>query len=98
MPADAFNPFNPFEQIISVFTWARLADFGNRLVDEANIAELFTVGVKGDKLFNGSWGYHGAFRYSQIQDTFELRNVSVSRFNRILNAADSIFNPTKPDI
>ena len=97
MPADAFNPFNPFEQIISGFTWARLADFGNRLVDEENIAELFTVGVKGDKLFNGSWGYDGAFRYSQIQDTSELRNVSVSRFNRILNAADSIFNPTKPD-
>src|SRR5213083_1905365 len=97
MPADAYNPFNPFEQIISGFTWARLADFGNRLVDQENIAELFTVGVKGDKLFNGSWGYDGAFRYSQIQNTSELRNVSVSRFNRILNAADSIFNPTKPD-
>jgi iron complex outermembrane receptor protein len=97
MPLDAFNPFNPFEQIISGGTTARLADFGNRLVDEENIAELFTVGVKGDKLFNGSWGYDGAFRYSQIQDTSEVRNVSVSRFNRILNAADSIFDPTKPD-
>src|SRR5438128_11160477 len=98
MPPDAYNPFNPFEQIISGATNARLADFGNRLFDEENIAELFTVGVKGDKLFNGSWGYDGAFRYSQIENTFEFRNVSVSRFNRILNAADSIFNPTKPDI
>ena len=97
MPPDAYNPFNPFEQIISGDTMARLADFGNRLVEEENIAELFTVGVKGDRLFNGSWGYDGAFRYSQIQNTSELRNVSVSRFNRILNAADSIFNPTKPD-
>ena len=50
---------------------ARLADFGNRLVDNENVAELFTVGVKGDKLFNGSWGYDGAFRYSQIQNIAE---------------------------
>jgi iron complex outermembrane recepter protein len=97
MPPDAYNPFNPFGQIISGFTNARLADFGNRLFDVENIAELFTVGVKGDKLFNGSWGYDGAFRYSQIQNTSEVKNVSVSRFNRILNAADSIFDPTKPD-
>src|SRR5205814_1044926 len=97
MPPDAYNPFNPFEQIISGATNARLADFGDRLIDNENIAELFTVGVKGDKLFNGTWGYDGAFRYSQIENTSEFRNVSVSRFNRILNAADSIFNPTKPD-
>src|SRR5213080_172361 len=97
MPSDAYNPFNPFEQIISGATNARLADFGDRLIDNENIAELFTVGVKGDKLFNGTWGYDGAFRYSQIENTSEFRNVSVSRFNRILNAADSIFNPTKPD-
>src|SRR5947208_15240112 len=97
MPADAFNPFNPFEQIISGGSRARSFAYGNRLFDNENIAELFTVGVKGDKLFNGSWGYDGAFRYSQIQYTSEFRNVSVSRFNRILNAADSIFNPTKPD-
>jgi len=28
VPADAFNPFNPFEQIISGGTRARLADLG----------------------------------------------------------------------
>ena len=46
MSPDAYNPFNPFEQIISGGTRARLADFGNRLIDNENIAELFTVGVK----------------------------------------------------
>src|SRR6266516_4467274 len=56
MPAGAFNPFNPFEQIISGGTRARIFDFGDRLIDNENIAERFTVGVKGDKLFNGTWG------------------------------------------
>src|SRR5437762_4479618 len=56
MPVGAFNPFNPFQQIISGNTSLRIFDFGNRLFDNENIAELFTVGVKGDKLFNGTWG------------------------------------------
>jgi len=86
MPADAFNPFNPFEQIISGGSRARIFDFGNRLFDNENIAELFTVGVKGDKLFNGSWGYDGAFRYSQILNISRIQDVSVSRFERILNS------------
>src|SRR5438034_2748740 len=97
MPADAFNPFNPFEQIISGGSRARIFDFGNRLFDNENIAELFTVGVKGDKLFNGSWGYDGAFRYSQILNISRIQDVSVSRFERILNANDSLFNPSLPD-
>ena len=97
MPADAFNPFNPFEQIISGGSRARIFDFGNRLFDNENIAELFTVGVKGDKLFNGSWGYDGAFRYSQILNISRIQDVSVSRFERILNANDSLFNPALPD-
>jgi iron complex outermembrane recepter protein len=97
MPADAYNPFNPFEQIISGFTFARIADFGDRLIDNENIAELFTIGIKGDKLFNGTWGYDGAFRYSQILNISRIRDVSVSRFDRIMNAADSIFNPAASD-
>ena len=36
------------------------------IFDNDNVAERFTVGVKGDKLFNGTWGYDGAFMYSQI--------------------------------
>ena len=55
-PADAFNPFNPFDQIISGGTRARLAEFGNRLFDNETDAWLSTLGIKGDKLFDGSLG------------------------------------------
>src|SRR5438874_578114 len=90
----AFNPFNPFEQIISGGSRARLADFGNRIIDNENIAERFTVGVKGDKLFDGSWGYDAGFMYSQIQQIAQIRSVNGPRFERILNAADPLFDPT----
>jgi iron complex outermembrane receptor protein len=93
MPAGAFNPFNPFEQIISGGSRARIADFGNRLFDEENVAERFTVGVKGDKLFNGTWGYDGAFMYSQFQQIQQIQDVNGPRFEQILNANDSLFNP-----
>jgi iron complex outermembrane recepter protein len=96
VPADAFNPFNPFEQIISGGTRARLAEFGNRLFDNETDAWLSTIGIKGDKLFNGSWGYDAGFRYSQIKNTQTGTQVSASRFNRILNQADPIFDPTSP--
>ena len=97
MPAGAFNPFNPFEQIISGGTRARGADFGNRLFDEESIAELFTIGVKGDKLFDGSWGYDGAFRYSQIMQIARIQDINGPRFERILNGNDSLFNPGSSD-
>jgi iron complex outermembrane receptor protein len=96
VPADAFNPFNPFEQIISGTSRARLADFGNRLFDNETDAVLTTVGVKGDKLFDGSWGYDAGFRYSQLKNIQTGQQVSASRFNRILNQADPIFDPTSP--
>src|SRR5438309_3930077 len=96
VPADAFNPFNPFEQIISGGTRARLAEFGNRLFDNETDAWLSTVGVRGDKLFDGTWGYDAAFRYSQLKNTQTGTQVSASRFNRILNQADPIFDPTSP--
>ncbi|HEY5992649.1 MAG TPA: TonB-dependent receptor, partial [Candidatus Udaeobacter sp.] len=94
MPATAFNPFNPFQQIISGSSRARIFDFGNRLIDTENIAERFTVGVKGDKLFNGTWGYDGAFMYSQLENIFKFQGVDRFRFARILNANDPLFNPT----
>jgi iron complex outermembrane recepter protein len=97
MPAGAFNPFNPFEQIISGGSRARIADFGDRIVDNENIAERFTVGVKGDKLFNGTWGYDAGFMYSQIQQISQLKNVNLVRFERILNGNDSLFNPSSGD-
>src|SRR5438477_4041840 len=96
VPADAFNPFNPFQQIISGGTRARLADFGNRLFDNETDAWLSTIGIKGDKLFDGSWGYDAGFRYSQLKNTQTGTQVSASRFNRILNQADPIFDPTSP--
>jgi outer membrane receptor protein involved in Fe transport len=97
MSPDAFNPFNPFEQIISGVTRARIFDFGPRLVDNENIAERFTVGVKGDKLFNGTWGYDGAFMYSQIQQILRFQGINIVRFQRILNAADPLFDPTSSE-
>src|SRR5213595_361957 len=96
VPADAFNPFNPFEQIISGGTRARLAEFGNRLFDNETDAWLSTIGIKGDKLFDGSWGYDTGFRYSQLKNIQTGTQVSASRFNRILNQADPIFDPTSP--
>ena len=36
---------------------ARLAEFGNRLFDNDSDAFLATLGVRGDKLFDGNWGY-----------------------------------------
>jgi iron complex outermembrane receptor protein len=96
-PGGAFNPFNPFGQFISGGSRARPADFGSRLVDNENEAWLSTIGVKGDKLFDGSWGYDGAFRYSQILNISQVRDVNGPRFERILNANDSLFNPASSD-
>jgi hypothetical protein len=96
-PAGAFNPFNPFNQFISGGSRARIADFGNRLFDNENEAWLSTIGVKGDKLFDGSWGYDAGFRYSQILSINQIRDVNGPRFERILNANDSIFNPASSD-
>ena len=97
VPDDAFNPFNPFQQIISGGTRARLAEFGNRLFDNETDAWLSTIGIKGDKLFDGSWGYDTGFRYSQLKNIQTGQQVSISRFNRILNAADPIFDPNSSE-
>lgn len=89
----AYNPANPFNQIISGGSRARLAEFGNRLFDNETDAFLGTVGFKGDKLFNGTWGYDTGFRYSEVRNTTTGTQVSSSLYNRILNQADPIFNP-----
>jgi len=96
-PPGAFNPFNPFGQFISGGSRARIADFGNRVFINENEAWLSTIGVKGDKLFDGSWGYDGAFRYSQIVSVNQIKDVNGPRFERILNANDSLFNPASSD-
>ena len=92
----AFNPANPFNQIISGGSRARLAEFGNRKFDNETDAFLSTVGFKGDKLFDGSWGYDTGFRYSEVRNTTTGTQVSSSLYNRVLNQADPIFNPTSP--
>ncbi len=93
----AYNPFNPFDQIISGGSRARLAEFGNRIFDNKTDAFLTTVGVKGDKLFDGTWGYDAGFRYSQVENVQTGTQVSISRFNRILNQADPIFDPNSSE-
>ncbi len=93
VPATAFNPFNPFNQIISGGSRARLLEFGNRLFDNETDAFLATIGLRGDKLFDGNWGYDFGFRYSNVKATSTGTLVSTSRFNRILNQNDPIFQP-----
>jgi outer membrane receptor protein involved in Fe transport len=93
VPPDAFNPFNPFDQIISGGSRARLLEFGNRLFDNESDNFFATFGVKGDKLFDGSWGYDGAFRYSNIKATSTGTLGSSSRLSKILNQNDPVFQP-----
>jgi iron complex outermembrane recepter protein len=90
----AFNPFNPFQQFISGGSRARLAEFGDRLLDNETDAFMTTLGLKGEKLFDGTWGYDAGFRYSQIRNTSTGTFVSGVLFDRILNANDPIFDPS----
>lgn len=93
LPADAFNPFNPFQQVISGGSRARLLEFGNRLFDNETDNFLATIGLRGDKLFDGTWGYNGGFRYNNIKETATGTLVSTSRFVQVLNQNDPIFQP-----
>ncbi len=96
LPTGAYNPFNPFQQIISGESRGRPFEFGPRDFDTVTNTFFTTVGLHGDKLFNGTWGYDAAFRYSRAESDLDLRTVSTSRFQRTLNAADPIFDPTSP--
>jgi iron complex outermembrane receptor protein len=91
--ANAYNPFNPFNQILSGGTRARIFDFGNRLIDNQAQVWLTTLGVKGDKLFDGNWGYDAFFRYSESDLTSQIVTAAGDRFAQILNANSDIFNP-----
>ena len=96
LPADAFNPFNPFNQIISGGSRARFLEFGNRLFDNITHNFLATIGLRGDKLFDGTWGYDSGFRYSKIQVDSLGTLVSNSRLTQILNQNSSVFQPGGP--
>jgi outer membrane receptor protein involved in Fe transport len=93
VPPDAFNPFNPFNQIISGGSRARLLEFGNRLFDNTTDNFFADIGLRGDKLFDGTWGYDGGFRYSKVKETSQGTLVSASRFSQILNQNDPVFQP-----
>jgi hypothetical protein len=93
VPVGSFNPFNPFQQIISGDTQARLGDFGDRENDAETHAWFSTIELKGDKLFDDHWSYDVSFRDSEVDNTSGGTFVSAARFDRVLNAADPIFNP-----
>ncbi len=93
----AYNPFNPFQQIISGGSRGRLFDFGDRLYDTTTDSLYPTLGIRGDKLFDGTWGYDLAARYSYIVSNDSFKAQSAPLINRIFNAADPIFDPASPE-
>src|SRR5207248_13060 len=93
VPPGAYNPFNPFQQIISGNSQASLFEFGEETFDNLTDAFFTTVGLRGDKLLGGNWGYDATFRYSHIDATIDFTAPSKTRFDRVLNAADPIFDP-----
>lgn len=94
--AGAYNPFNPFNQDITGGTRARLAEFGNRIFRNQTDALLLTAGIKAENIM-GKWNFDAGYSHSAIRDTSRNTLVSASRFNRLLNAADSFFTPGSSD-
>lgn len=92
----AYNPFNPFQQVFSDNTRFRLAEFGNRIYKDESDSFLGRIGLKGQDIA-GKWGYDVGANYSRIQATSTTSQASASRFNRILNANDPIFDPTSSE-
>lgn len=94
--AGAYNPFNPFNIDIAGGSRARLAEFGNRIFRNETDAFLTTFGIKGENIMD-KWNFDAGLSYSEIQDTSRNTLVSSSRFNRLMNAADPIFNPASSE-
>ncbi|MEY2880782.1 MAG: hypothetical protein RLZZ15_3162 [Verrucomicrobiota bacterium] len=94
--AGAFNPFNPFNIDITGGTRARLAEFGNRIFRNSTDALLLTTGLKAQNVM-GSWNFDAYYSHSAIRDTSRNTLVSSSRFNRLVNANDSFFQPGSAD-
>jgi iron complex outermembrane recepter protein len=90
--AGAFNPFNPFNVDITGGTRFRLKEFGNRIFHDTNESFLASAGIREDKIAD-RFNLDAGFRYSQINYRANDQLVSATRFNRVLNAADPIFNP-----
>ena len=91
-PQGAYNANNPYNQDITDGTRFRLADFGDRIFRDTNDAFMVTVGIKADNFFD-TWNLDMGFRYSQVALHTDDTLVSTSRFNKVLNSGDDIFNP-----
>ncbi|MGH8021244.1 MAG: TonB-dependent receptor domain-containing protein [Opitutaceae bacterium] len=94
--AGAFNPFNPFNQDLSGGTRARLAEFGNRIYRDTNTALNIDLGIRAEELF-GDWTVDASAMYSRVLNTARNSLVSISRLNRLVNAADPIFDPSSDE-
>ena len=92
----AYNPFNPFNQDLSGASRARLAEFGNRIYREDTDSMLLTLGLKTDSFIN-DWSLDMGLRYSRIDTASNDTLVSISRLNRLMDANDSIFDPSASD-
>jgi iron complex outermembrane receptor protein len=92
----AFNPFNPFNVDIAGTTRARLAEFGNRIFRNSTDAALIVAGLKGENIA-GKWNFDAGYSFSSVRDTSRNTLVSAARFNRLLNANDSFFQPGSSD-
>ena len=93
--AGAYNPFNPFNQDISGSSRIRLAEFGNRVFKNHNVAFAVTGGLRAENIA-GKWNLDASLRYSSITNNVNAKLISTSRFLRAMNAADPIFNPSSP--
>ena len=93
--AGAFNPFNPFNIDLTGGTKARLFEFGNRILKDYVDSYMVTAGIKIDNIDN-KWNFDAGFRYSDVKDVSDQKLISTSRFNRIVNQADPVFNPADP--
>lgn len=91
----AYNPFNPFNQDIAGSSRIRLAEFGNRIFKNHNVAFAVTGGLRAENIA-GKWNLDASMRYSSISNNLNAKLISTSRFLRAMNAADPIFNPSSP--
>ncbi|MBA4135952.1 MAG: hypothetical protein C0518_01395 [Opitutus sp.] len=88
----AYNPFNPFNQDIAGGSRIRLAEFGNRIINNRNTALALTGGLRWENIAD-KFSLDASVRYSEITNQANARLISTSRFLRAMNAADPIFNP-----
>ena len=93
----AYNPFNPFNQDLTWGTQIRLWDFGQRIYEAYNDAFNATLGVRVEAINDSDWDFEAAARYSRIERVQVTQQLSISAFNRILNANDPIFDPDSPE-